>query len=80
MKKTLTSNCRKEYKPNTNTARTGLLLGRAVSDYVDKYKGTSDAFDLIDIAKTLFPEYYEIANSEKRFFAKHLAKKKGSSK
>lgn len=80
MKKTLTSNCRKEYKPNTNTARTGLLLGRAVSDYVDKYKGTSDAFDLIDIAKTLFPYHYEIAKLEKRVFAKHLAKKKGSDK
>ena len=80
MKNTFAPNRQKEYQPNTNTARTGLLLGRAVSDYVDKYKGTSDAFDLIDIAKTLFPDHYKIAKSEKRVFAKHLAKKKGSSK
>ena len=80
MKKTFAQNRQKGYQPNTNTARTGLLLGRAVSDYVDKYEGTSDAYDLIDIAKTLFPDHYEIAKSEKRVFAKHLAKKKGSSK
>jgi hypothetical protein len=67
----------KNYKPHTCASRTGLLLGRAVSDYVDKYKGTSDAYDLIIIARSLFRDGYTIAKAEKRFYAEYMSKKKG---
>lgn len=77
MKKTPAPIRSKDYKPHTCASRTGLLLGRAVFEYVEKYKGTSDAYDLISIARSLFRDGYIIARAEKRLVENYIAKNKG---
>ena len=75
MKKTKTIPA--NYAFNTSIVRTSLLVARAIVEYIEKHKGTSDACDLIIIGRNLFRDAYISARAEKRAMDRFRQKKKG---
>jgi len=69
-----------KFSPFHHPARTNLLLGRAITEYIRKYPDYSDSDDLKVIGKTLFPVGYRFAEAEWKFYTKTNKKKKAVKK
>ena len=64
------------YTPHTHIARTCLLVGMAIEEFILNNPGTSDSNDLAIIGRVMFRDGYLMARSARRVHALYLSKQK----